>query len=142
MARRNPARSEADGRLKGIVMGNGKCARVRSLAALAVLTAVCGCKSAWVQATIVNDEDTPVNLVEVNYPGGSFGVQSIAPHASFHYRFHILTDDKVELDFTDAAGHSQDVKGPELQQGEEGTLRIDIQAGDKVVWSTNLKRPK
>jgi hypothetical protein len=116
-----------------------KLAPVRSLVALAALTAVCGCKSAWVQATVVNDEDTPVNLVEVNYPGGTFGVQNIAPHSTFHYRFHILTDDQVEVDFTDAAGHTQDVKGPELEQGEEGTLRIDIQAGDKVVWSTNLK---
>jgi hypothetical protein len=111
----------------------------RPLLALAALTAVCGCKSAWVQATVVNDEDTPVNLVEVNYPGGSFGVQNIAPHSTFHYRFHILTDDKVEVDFTDAAGHTQEVKGPELDQGEEGSLRIDIQAGDKVVWSANLK---
>jgi hypothetical protein len=111
----------------------------RSLLAFAALTAVCGCRSAWVQATVVNDEDTPVNLVEVNYPGGSFGVQNIAPHSSFHYRFHILTDDKVEVDFTDAAGRTQEVKGPELDQGEEGNLRIDIQAGDKVVWSTSLR---
>lgn len=118
---------------------NSKRALVRSLAAVAALAATCGCKSAWVQATVINDEDTPVNLVEVNYPGGTFGVQNIAPHSTFHYRFHILTNDKVEVDFTDAAGHTQDVKGPELEQGEEGTLRIDIQAGDKVVWSTNLK---
>jgi hypothetical protein len=123
-------------------MRNSKGALLRSLAALAALMAVSGCKSAWVQATVANDEDTPVNLVEVNYPGGSFGVQNIAPHSSFHYRFHILTDDKVEVEFTDAAGHSQDVKGPEMKQGEEGTLRIDIQAGNKVVWSTNLKRPR
>jgi hypothetical protein len=99
-----------------------------------------GCQSPWVQATIANDEETPVNLVEVNYPGGSFGIQSIAPHSTFHYRFHILSDDKVEVDFTDAAGHSAVVKGPELNQGEEGTMRIDIQAGDKVVWSTSLKQ--
>jgi hypothetical protein len=117
-------------------------ALLQSLVALAALCGVCGCKSAWVQATVTNDEDTPVNLVEVNYPGGSFGVQNIAPHSSFHYRFHILTEDKVEVDFTDASGHTRDVKGPQLEQGDEGTLRIDIQAGDKVVWSTSLNRPQ
>jgi hypothetical protein len=105
---------------------------------LVTALAMSGCQSPWVQATVVNDEDTPVNLVEVNYPGGSFGVQSIAPHSSYHYRFHILTDDPVEVDFTDAKGNKEVVKGPELDQGEEGTLKIDIQAGDKVVWSTNL----
>jgi hypothetical protein len=117
-------------------------ALVQSLVALSALTALCGCKSAWVQATVTNDEDTPVNLVEVNYPGGSFGVQNIAPHSTFHYRFHILANDPVDVNFTDAAGQTKDVKGPELDQGEEGTLRIDIQAGDKVVWSTNLKARK
>ena len=115
---------------------------IASSAALAAALIATGCQSPWVQATVVNDEETPVNLVEVNYPGGSFGIQNIAPHSSFHYRFHILTDDRVEVDFTDAAGHSQAVKGPELDPGEEGTLRIDIQAGDRVVWSTNLKPGK
>lgn len=112
------------------------------LSAAAGLPVLQGCQSPWVQATIVNDEETSVNLVEVNYPGGSFGIQSIAALASFHYRFHILSDDKVELDFTDAAGHSSAVKGPELDQGEEGTLRMEIQPGDKVDWSTSLKRRK
>lgn len=122
-------------------MGNRKRALLRSLA-LVALTAMGGCKSAWVQATVNNHEDTPVNLVQVNYPGGTFGVQSIAAHASYHYRFHILATDKVEVTFTDAAAHTQDVKGPEMQPGEEGTLRIDIQPGDKVVWSTDLQAQK
>ncbi|HEX4004611.1 MAG TPA: hypothetical protein VHX60_00400 [Acidobacteriaceae bacterium] len=108
--------------------------------ALGAAGGLSGCKSPWVQATVINDEDSPVKLVEVNYPGGSFGVQSIAPHSSFHYRFHILSDSPVEVDFSDAAGHNEVIKGPELEQGEEGTLTIDIRAGDKVVWSTNLKK--
>jgi hypothetical protein len=107
--------------------------------ALAAAAGLSGCKSPWVQATVINDEDTPVRLVEVNYPGGSFGIQTIAPHSSFHYRFHILSNDPVEVDFTDAAGHNEAIKGPQLDQGEEGTLTIDIHAGDKVIWSTNLK---
>ena len=107
--------------------------------ALAAAAGLSGCKSPWVQATVINDEDTPVRLVEVNYPGGSFGIQTIAPHSSFHYRFHILSNDPVEVDFTDAAGHNEAIKGPQLDQGEEGTLTSDIHAGDKVIWSTNLK---
>ncbi|MGC2617575.1 MAG: hypothetical protein WA414_00955, partial [Acidobacteriaceae bacterium] len=68
--------------------------------ALAAALLLAGCQSPWVQATVTNDQDTPINLVEVNYPGGSFGIQNIAPHATFHYRFHILLNDKVEVDFT------------------------------------------
>jgi hypothetical protein len=111
-------------------------------AGLAASLLLSGCQSPWVQATVVNDEDSPVNLVEVNYPGGSFGVQSIAPHSAFHYRFHILADGPVEIDFTGAGGHTQAIKGPQLNQEEEGTLQIDIQAGDKVAWSPNLQPRK
>jgi hypothetical protein len=111
-------------------------------AGLAATLALSGCQSPWVQAAVVNNEDTPVSLVEVNYPGGSFGVQSIAAHSSFHYRFHILADEPVEVDFSNAAGHNLAIKGPELKQGEEGTLQIEIEAGDKVVWSANLRPSK
>lgn len=97
-----------------------------------------GCQSPWVQATIVNNQDSPVNLVEVNYPGGSFGTQSIAPHAAFHYRFHILLDDQVTVDFTDAAGHTHIAKGPQMRQGQDGTLGITIEPDNQVVWSATL----
>ena len=119
----------------GIVISAGCCA----LAAGILLS---GCQSPWVQATITNDQDTPINLVEVNYPGGSFGIQNIAPHASFHYRFHILLNDKVELVYTDSTNHNHTVKGPELDQGEAGTLGIDIGVNGKVTWNPALARPK
>ena len=121
-------------RLKILITASGS--------ALAAALLLAGCQSPWVQATVTNDQDTPINLVEVNYPGGSFGIQNIAPHASFHYRFHILLNDKVEVDFTDATNHSQSVKGPELDQGEEGTLGIDIGLNNKVVWTPNLTHRK
>lgn len=98
-----------------------------------------GCRSAWIQTDIVNQQDKPVNLVIVNYPGGSFGVQSIAPHATFHYRFHLLGSDKVTLDFTDAAYHDRKSTGPELKKGQAGTFRIEIQPGDKVDWVPQLR---
>jgi hypothetical protein len=107
-------------------------------AAFAACMLAAGCQSPWVQATIVNDEFTPVSLVEVHYPGGNFGVQTIAARSSFQYRFHILGNEPATIEFTDAAGHTQTVKGPELDKGEEGLLVIDIRAGDKVMWSTAL----
>ena len=107
-------------------------------AALAACFLLTGCRSAWIQANIVNQQDKPVNLVIVNYAGGTFGVQSIAPHATFHYRFHLLGDDKVTLDFTDAAEHDRKSTGPELKKGQAGTLRIEIEPGDKVAWLPQL----
>lgn len=104
-----------------------------------LLLAIAGCQSPWVQATVVNDENTPVNVVEVTYPGGTFGTQSIAAHGTFRYPFHILTNDVISIDFNDAAGHSHTQKGPALRQGQAGTLRIDIGPDGKVVWTPELR---
>lgn len=107
-------------------------------AAFAVLLLLSGCQSPWVQATVVNQQNSPVNLVEVSYPGGTFGVQSIAPGASFHYRFHLLGTDQLTMDFTDTAGHDHKIKGPQLEKGDEGTLRILIEPGNEVVFTRTL----
>lgn len=107
-----------------------------------VLIVVAGCRSAWVRATIINNQNTPVNVIEVTYPGGAFGTQSIAAHGTFRYGFHILTDDVISIDFNDAAGHSHSEKGPALRQGEAGMLRIEIEPDGKVAWTPELTSKK
>ncbi|MGB9030235.1 MAG: hypothetical protein WCC27_08950 [Acidobacteriaceae bacterium] len=104
-------------------------------AGLGLVLLVSACYSPWIQCTIVNHQDAPVSLVEVNYPGGSFGVQTIAAGASYHYRFRNLSSEKVSLDFTDAARQSHTATGPELAQGQQGTLLIEIKPGNQVVWT-------
>lgn len=110
------------------------CATIFLIALLA------GCHSAWIQAEVVNQQNTPVNLVEVDYPGGSFGTQSIAPHSTFRYRFHLLGSDQVTMTFTDASGQTVKKTGMELYKGTSGTLQIEIEPGNKVKWTlTELK---
>ncbi len=111
-------------------------------ATIVVLGLLSGCQSAWIQAQIVNQQNTPVNLVEVDYAGGSFGIQSIAAHSAFHYRFHLLGSDKVKLSFTDTSYRNVKVTGPELEKGQSGTLRIEIEPGNRVAWVPQLKLPK
>lgn len=101
-----------------------------------------GCRSPWIQCTIVNHERGPVSLVEVNYPGGSFGVQTIAAGASYHYRFHALGTDALSIDFTDAARQSHTVAGPELKLNDEGSLGIEILDDNKVNWKPVLQSRK
>ena len=116
--------------------------RALVLLSAALLTVVAGCRSPWVQATIDNQQDAPVRVVEVTYPGGSFGVQSIAAHASFHYRFHILSNDVISIAFNDLAGHMRTDKGPMLHQGESGTLRIVLAHDGQVIWMPDLTSRK
>jgi hypothetical protein len=107
-------------------------------AALSYCLLLVGCHSPWIQCTITNHESTPVSLVEVDYPGGTFGVQTIAAGASFRYRFRNLSTDRVSIDFTDSARHDHNAKGPTLSQGQEGGLFIDIQPDNHVIWSPSL----
>lgn len=106
--------------------------------ALAVLAG--GCQSPWITCTVVNHQAAPVSLVMVNYPGGTFGVQTIAAGGSYRYRFHALSTDKLNLDFTDAAHKDHTATGPKLEQGQEGTLEIAIEADNRVVWTPTLKK--
>ncbi len=115
---------------------------VCGVAAVGFALLIAGCHSAWIQCTIVNHESTPVSLVEVDYPGGSFGVQTIAAGASYRYRFHALASDAASLDFTDVARKSHKATGPEIEQGQEGTLGIEIAADGRVIWTPALTMRK
>ena len=111
---------------------------VWAAAAACALLATAGCHSPWIQCTITNEQPTPVSLVQVAYPGGSFGVQTIAPGGSVHYRFRDLSDETVSIEFTDEAHHDHTVKGPRLRQGQQGTLRIVIEPDNRVNWEPAL----
>jgi len=93
---------------------------------LAVLVVVSGCKSAMVDATIDNQGNSALQLLEVDYPSASFGTGSLAAHAQFHYRFKIQGSGSVKMQYVDAANQTRNFTGPELQEGQQGTLTITI----------------
>src|ERR1700689_2870624 len=106
--------------------------------AAGLLLLLSGCHSPRISCTIVNHESAPVSLVEVNYPGGSFGVQTIAAGAGDYSRVHALGNDTPNIDFTGAARQSHTVSGPELKLNDEGWLAIEILDGNKVRWTPVL----
>ena len=108
---------------------------MRLLRALALLPALAltACHSAFVTATIQNRTSQPIQLVEVDYPSASFGTQSLAPGADFHYRFKVLGEGKLKLVYTDAAHKEKKFEGPLLKEGAEGPLTITIVPND-VQW--------
>jgi hypothetical protein len=86
-----------------------------------------------VETTVSNRTSQPIQLVEVDYPSASFGTQSLAPGANFHYRFKVLGEGKMKLIYTDASNNEKKFDGPELKEGAEGPLTITI-ATDGVQW--------
>ena len=103
-------------------------------AASLVLLAVTGCRSAMVDATIRNNTPAEIDVIEVQYPSASFGVQILAPGTDFHYRFKILGTGNLALSYTDQKRVEHTIKGPELHEGEQGRLGITISPSG-VEWS-------
>lgn len=104
------------------------------LTLLLILPALCGCKSAMVEATVHNGTRQTIDLIEVDYPSASFGVQALAPGGDFHYRFKIIGSGPLSVTYTDNVHATHTVKGPELTEGESGPLGITLD-GTAVQWS-------
>ena len=107
--------------------------RVRLLMALAACLLTTGCRSAYIETTVTNHTAHPIELLEVDYPSASFGTQNLAPGASFHYRFKILGSGPTKLLYTDSTHKDHSSPGPNLSEGDEGRLSIDL-SSDRVDW--------
>ena len=100
---------------------------------IACLFVPVGCHSPYVVATVSNHTAQRIDLVEVDYPSASFGVQALAPGSDFHYRFKVLGSGDMKLIYTDDAHQSHSVNGPFLKEGAEGALGITITSAG-VSW--------
>jgi hypothetical protein len=98
---------------------------VRSIALVAILS-LTGCHSAWIDATVSNRTPETLIGVEVDYPSASFGTQTLAAGADFHYRFKVIGSGPTSLLWTDLAHHDHKVPGPALHENEEGTLAVAV----------------
>jgi hypothetical protein len=114
---------------------------MRLLRALALLPALSltGCRSPYIETTVSNRTAQPIQLIEVDYPSASFGTQSLAPGADFHYRFKVLGEGNMKLIYTDSANHEQKSEGPPLKEGAEGPVIITV-APDGTHWQNNTAR--
>lgn len=106
---------------------------VRLLAVAFALLPLAACHSPYMEATVSNHTDTPILLLEVDYPSASFGTQSLQAGEDFHYRFKVLGSGNVRLTYTDSLHQDKTSDGPYLKEGSEGQVHITI-AKDGVHW--------
>lgn len=106
---------------------------LRAVVFLFCLTALGGCRSRYVAATVTNHTNQPIELFEFDYPSASFGAQSLAPGVDFHYRFKVLGTGNVSLTYTIGTFHNKKSEGPYLKEGDQGPLQVTI-ASDGVHW--------
>jgi len=108
-----------------------------TLAAIA-FAALTGCHSHYISMQVHNASGHPITLLEVDYPSASFGADTLADGADYNYRFKILGDGPTKLLWTDAAQQNHTVSGPNLHEGQEGTLNATITPAT-ATWTARLK---
>ena len=108
-----------------------------ALAAIA-FAALTGCHSHYVSMDVHNASGHAITLLEVDYPSASFGADALADGADYNYRFKILGDGPTKLLWTDAAQQNHTVAGPDLHEGQEGTLTATI-TPTTATWQSHLK---
>lgn len=95
---------------------------------LLVLAFLSGCtfQSHVIQVTLVNKGDTDARNIEFRYPGGSFGVSSLAPGKTYDYRIKPFYSGAVEIEYTygQAKIHSMIAK-VEKEQAGRATVAIE-----------------
>lgn len=110
--------------------------------ALAACLPLSACRSAFVQASIINHTGGPVQLIEVDYPDASFGTQQIASGDTYQYRFKILDSGPIKISFTGADHKPHTATGPSVHQGQQGKLVITLDKGGNVDWTPELSNQR
>ena len=100
-----------------------------------------GCKSRFIEATLVN-QGPAVHVLEFDYPNASFGANVLATGATFHYRFKVQGSGPLALHYEDVSGKPHTADGPKVDLGDQGSLLVTIDAGGTVSWAPSLTNPK
>lgn len=92
---------------------------------LLVFALLSGCHSSHIDVTVQNRTGTPIELLEVDYPSASFGADSLAAGADFHYRIQVRLNGPVKVQYTESTTHQvRQMTGPKVFEGQEGHLAI------------------
>jgi hypothetical protein len=105
---------------------------------LMLAVALTACHSSHIDVTVENRTGGAVRLLEVDYPSASFGSDSLAADAIFHYRIKVDGSGPVNVQYTAADGRQAKVDGPALAEGQEGTLQILLAPGGKAEFHPHL----
>lgn len=102
------------------------------------LILLAGCHSHFMTVVVKNETGGQVSTVEVDYPDASFGKEKLAAGAEYDYRMKVLGDGNTKVSWMDAMHHQHSVQGPDLRQGQEGTLVITLTPAT-ATWASHLK---
>ncbi len=100
-----------------------------------------GCHSYHIETTVENRTGGPIQLLEVDYPSASFGANTLAAGAIFHYRIQLRGSGPVKVQYTagDARpAQTTQIEGPTLTEPQQGRLEIVLLPAGKAEFHPQL----
>jgi hypothetical protein len=111
---------------------------ISTIVAVTVVLALTACHSYHIETTIENRTGGPIRLLEVDYPSASFGVNSLAAGAEYHYRIQLRGSGPLKVQYTGSDGRKTQVEGPMLAEQQEGRMEIVLLPGGKVEFHPEM----
>jgi hypothetical protein len=93
-----------------------------------------GCHSATVNVSIENKSGGTLQMIELDYPSASFGVNALADGAAYPYKFEVHGSSELHISYSDAAGVGHKADGPVMRDGDAGDLLITLGTDGRVSW--------
>jgi hypothetical protein len=87
---------------------------------------ITGCRSRVITVHLTNTSAEPLSIIEVSYPGGTFGKNSLAAGEAYRYTIKTLGEGTLKIQFTDAEGHTHSADGPGVKRSQEGSIEISL----------------
>lgn len=115
--------------------------QVFALVVAGAASLLAGCHSYHIDTTIENRTGADVQLLEVDYPDASFGVDRIALGADYHYRFQVRGSGALKVTYTGAGEKQVQITGPTLVERQQGQLTIELLPGGKAKFVPELTTP-
>jgi hypothetical protein len=112
--------------------------RILAVVTVAALAVASGCHSYHVETTVENHTGGPIQLLEVDYPSASFGANTLAADAEYHYRIQLRGSGPIKVQYTASDGRLTQVEGPMLFELQEGRIEIVLLPGGKAEFHPQL----
>jgi hypothetical protein len=101
--------------------------------------AATGCRSDWIDVSVMNQTGHEIRELEVDYPSASFGFDRVGPGSEMHYRVQIRGQGAVKVSYSLPGGGSPHAEGVVLSEHEHGQLRIRLLPDGKVEFQPALQ---
>jgi hypothetical protein len=111
---------------------------MRLASGLLILLLLFGCRSHVIVINIHNMTDAPLKNIEVTYPGGSYGLGTLAPSANHESRIKPLRTGAVEFTYIDGKGVARKNSWKAVNKNDRGRIDVHIEP-ERVHIAANLQ---